>query len=162
MRHQPRARGRKKHNNKSVEVMTIRRRKMWITMSKKELGKVQRAKINNHKEMLISCKKVAQHCMKCWRQKAMQVRNLNLTRLFFMHSLVRNVAYIYYIFFIIMIQSQKNMKETIWRAKRLTREMQSYWKRYDRVERETRRRLEKEAEEQRKMDVELIEVRRYW
>lgn len=51
------------------------------------------------------------------------------------------------------------MKETIWRAKRLTREMQSYWKRYDRVERETRRRLEKEAEEQRKMDVELIEVR---
>lgn len=61
-----------------------------------------------------------------------------------------------------MIQSQKNMKETIWRAKRLTREMQSYWKRYDRVERETRRRLEKEAEEQRKMDVELIEVRKYW
>lgn len=50
------------------------------------------------------------------------------------------------------------MKETIWKAKRLTREMQAYWKRYDRVERETRRRLEKEAEEQRKMDVELIEV----
>lgn len=60
--------------------------------------------------------------------------------------------------FIIITQSQKNMKETVWRAKRLTREMQSYWKRYDRVERETRRRLEKEAEEQRKMDVELIEV----
>lgn len=54
------------------------------------------------------------------------------------------------------------MKETIWRAKRLTREMQSYWKRYDRVERETRKRLEKEAEEQRKMDVELIEVRRFY
>lgn len=52
------------------------------------------------------------------------------------------------------------MKETVWRAKRLTREMQSYWKRYDRVERETRKRLEKEAEEQRKMDVELIEVKR--
>lgn len=52
------------------------------------------------------------------------------------------------------------MKETIWRAKRLTREMQSYWKRYDRVERETRRRLEKEAEEQRKMDVEMIEAKR--
>ncbi|EZA60837.1 Putative DNA helicase INO80 complex-like protein [Ooceraea biroi] len=128
MRHQPRGRGRKKHNIKSVEVMTMRRRKIWVMMSKKELGKVQRAKTNNHKEMLISCKKVAQHCMKYWRQKAMQ--------------------------------SQKNMKETIWRAKRLTREMQSYWKRYDRVERETRRRLEKEAEEQRKMDVELIEAKR--
>lgn len=73
MRHQPRARGRKKHNTKSVEVMTMRRRKIWVMMSKKELGKVQRAKSNNHKEMLISCKKVAQHCMKYWRQKAMQV-----------------------------------------------------------------------------------------
>jgi len=73
MRHQPRGRGRKKHNTKSVEVMTIRRRKIWVMMSKKELGKVQRAKTNNHKEMLISCKKVAQHCMKYWRQKAMQV-----------------------------------------------------------------------------------------
>ncbi|XP_011306977.1 putative DNA helicase Ino80 [Fopius arisanus] len=125
MRHQPKARGRKKHNAKTPEMMALKRRKIWIMMSKKELGKVQRAKTNNHKEMLISCKKVAQHCMKYWRQKAMQ--------------------------------SQKNMKETIWRAKRLTREMQSYWKRYDRVERETRRRLEKEAEEQRKMDVELIE-----
>lgn len=67
-----------------------------------------------------------------------------------------NIIYLYSY----VTQSQKNMKETIWRAKRLTREMQSYWKRYDRVERETRRRLEKEAEEQRKMDVELIEVRR--
>ncbi|XP_058795965.1 chromatin-remodeling ATPase INO80 isoform X2 [Phymastichus coffea] len=128
LKHQPRGRGRKKHINKSPEVMAIRRRKIWMMMSKKELGKVQRAKINNHKEMLISCKKVAQHCMKYWRQKAMQ--------------------------------SQKNMKETIWRQKRLTREMQSYWKRYDRVERETRKRLEKEAEEQRKMDVELIEAKR--
>lgn len=73
MRHQPRGRGRKKHNIKSVEVMTMRRRKIWVMMSKKELGKVQRAKTNNHKEMLISCKKVAQHCMKYWRQKAMQV-----------------------------------------------------------------------------------------
>lgn len=73
MRHQPRPRGRKKHNNKSPEVMAMRRRKIWIMMSKKELGKVQRAKTNNHKEMLISCKKVAQHCMKYWRQKAMQV-----------------------------------------------------------------------------------------
>jgi DNA helicase INO80 len=50
------------------------------------------------------------------------------------------------------------MKETVWRAKRLTREMQAYWKRYDRVERETRRRQEKEAEEQRKLDGELMEV----
>ncbi|XP_054271279.1 chromatin-remodeling ATPase INO80 [Macrosteles quadrilineatus] len=113
---------------KNPEVMAHRRRKIWAIMAKKELGKVQRAKINNHKEVLTGCRRVAQYCMRYWRQKAMQ--------------------------------SQKNMKETIWRAKRLSREMQSHWRRYDRVERETRRRMEKEAEEQRKMDVELMEAKR--
>lgn len=105
---------------KTPEMMAARRRKVWQLMAKKELGKVQRAKANNHKEMLTGCKRVATLCMKIFRQKAMQ--------------------------------SQKNMKETVWRAKRLTREMQGYWKRYDRVERETRRRMEKEAEEQRKVN----------
>lgn len=82
--------------------------------------------MNNHKEVVIMCKKVAQLCIKHWKQKA--------------------------------LQSQKNMKETVGRNRRLTREMQTYWKRYQRVERDTRRRQEKEAEEQRKMDVELMEV----
>lgn len=104
---------------KTPEAKAARRRKLWQLMAKKELGKVQRSKASNHKEMLISCKRVATLCMRTFRQKAMQ--------------------------------SQKNMKETIWRAKRLTREMQGYWKRYDRVERETKRRMEKEAEEQRKV-----------
>lgn len=113
---------------KNPEIMAHRRRKIWGVMAKKEMGKVQRARLNNHKEVLTSCRRVAQYCMRFWRQKAMQ--------------------------------SQKNMKETIWRAKRLTREMQVYWRRYDRVERETRRRMEKEAEEQRKMDVELMEAKR--
>lgn len=105
--------------SKTPEAIAARRRKLWILMSKKELGKVQRAKATNHREILSSCKRVATLCMKTFRQKAMQ--------------------------------SQKNMKETIWRAKRLTREMQGYWKRYDRVEREVKRRLEREAEEQRKV-----------
>lgn len=105
--------------SKTPEAIAARRRKLWILMAKKELGKVQRAKVNNHKEIVISCKRISTLCMKTFRQKAMQ--------------------------------SQKNMKETIWRAKRLTREMQGYWKRYDRVERETKRRMEKEAEEQRKV-----------
>lgn len=117
-----------KNSQNTPEQMDIRRRKLWILICKKEIGKVQRAKANNHKEKLQSCKRTAQLCMKVNRQKAMQ--------------------------------SQKNMKETVWRCKRLTREMQSYWKRYDRVEREMRRRMEKEAEEQRKMDVELIEAKR--
>lgn len=95
LKNQLRGRGKKKHNNKSPEVMAMRRRKIWVMMSKKELGKVQRAKINNHKEMLISCKKVAQHCMKYWRHKAMQVKNskpklsqkVPVSIQFFFHSL---------------------------------------------------------------------------
>lgn len=110
---------------KTPEAIAARRRKLWQLMAKKELGKVQRSKATNHKEMLSSCKRVATLCMKTFRQKAMQ--------------------------------SQKNMKETLWRAKRLTREMQGYWKRYDRVERETKRRMEKEAEEQRKV---IVVIRR--
>ncbi|XP_055384468.1 chromatin-remodeling ATPase INO80 [Condylostylus longicornis] len=122
-------RGRKKKSLKMTpELMAVRRRRAWQTMAKKELGKVQRAKVNNHKEMLQSCKRVATMCMKITRQKAMA--------------------------------SQKLMKDLVWRAKRLTREMQGYWKRYDRVERENRRRMEKEAEEQRKLDVEIIEAKR--
>lgn len=110
------------------EMLAHRRRKMWQMMAKKEIGKFQRTKANNHKEMLQNCKKTAVLCQKVVRQKAME--------------------------------SQKRQKETIWRAKRLTREMMSYWKKFDRVERENRRRQEKEAEEQRKMDVELVEAKR--
>lgn len=44
--------------------------------------------------------------------------------------------------------------------KRLARENLAYWKRSKRVDREIRRKLEKEAEEQRKMDFELIEAKR--
>lgn len=127
--HTPSGRGRKRKNFiKTPEMMNHRRRKLWQTMAKKEIGKFQRTKANNHKEMLQNCKRTATMCQKVARQKAME--------------------------------SQKRQKETIWRAKRLTREMLSYWKKYDRVERENRRRLEKEAEEQRKMDVELVEVKR--
>ena len=52
------------------------------------------------------------------------------------------------------------MKESVWRAKRLTREMQAFWKHADRAEREVRKRKDKEAEEQRKMDMELMEAKR--
>lgn len=52
------------------------------------------------------------------------------------------------------------MKEQLWRMKRLARENLAYWKRSKRVDREIRRKMEKEAEEQRKMDFELIEAKR--
>lgn len=50
--------------SKTPEIMAARRRKVWQTMAKKELGKVQRAKANNHKEILTNCKRVAGFCMK--------------------------------------------------------------------------------------------------
>lgn len=56
------------------------------------------------------------------------------------------------------LQSQKTMKETPSRARRLTREMLIYWKRFEKVEKEHRKRAEKEALEQRKLDIELREV----
>ncbi|XP_050526441.1 chromatin-remodeling ATPase INO80 isoform X2 [Daktulosphaira vitifoliae] len=113
---------------KTAQVVIMKRKKLWLHMAKKEMGKIHRMKNNNHKEILITCRRTAQSCMKHLRQKA--------------------------------IQSQKNMKENVWRAKRLTREMLTYWKKYDRNERETRKKQEKEAEEQRKMDVELMEAKR--
>ncbi|KAG6451472.1 hypothetical protein O3G_MSEX007172 [Manduca sexta] len=125
----PGVRGRKKLSTlKSPEALTARRRRHWLLLVKKELGKVQRARTSTHREVTLQRKRLATLCCKHWRHIAMQ--------------------------------SQKNMKETVWRCKRLSREMQSYWRRYDRAERETRRRMEKEAEEQRKMDVELMEAKR--
>ena len=54
--------------------------------------------------------------------------------------------------------SQKTMKDAVTRARRLSKEMQAYWKRFDKVEKEQRRKAEKEAMEQRKMDLEFREV----
>ncbi|KZS13079.1 DNA helicase INO80 [Daphnia magna] len=112
----------------SVKALIAQRRKLWLLICKKEISKASKARMNNHKEELVSCKRAATGCMRVCRLRAMQ--------------------------------SQKAMKEIVWRAKRLTREMQSYWKRYDRVEKVQRRQAEKEAEEQRKLDVELMEARR--
>ncbi|KAF5295926.1 hypothetical protein FQR65_LT10357 [Abscondita terminalis] len=58
------------------------------------------------------------------------------------------------------LHSARVVKEQQWRMKRLARENLAYWKRSKRVDREIRRKLEKEAEEQRKMDFEFIEAKR--
>lgn len=63
------------------------------------------------------------------------------------------------------LQAQKNCKETLPRARRLTKEMLLYWKKYEKVEKEHRKRAEKEALEQRKLDEEMREVMKmqnYW
>ncbi|XP_071962626.1 chromatin-remodeling ATPase INO80-like [Antedon mediterranea] len=58
------------------------------------------------------------------------------------------------------VQSQRICKETVPKARRLTREMMSYWKHFDRVEKEHRRKAEKQAIEQRKLDDEIREAKR--
>lgn len=52
------------------DIMTIKRRKVFTSIIKKEVGKQHRAKINKHKELLILCKRVALQCQKAARQKA--------------------------------------------------------------------------------------------
>lgn len=51
--------------------------------------------------------------------------------------------------------SAKAAKEANWRAKRLTREMQAFWKRFDKAEKMQKRQKEKVAEDQRKVDMQV-------
>lgn len=55
------------------DIMTIKRRKVFTSIVKKEIGKQHRAKINKHKELLILCKRVALQCQKAARQKAVSL-----------------------------------------------------------------------------------------
>lgn len=106
---------------------TLRWNKIY-SLCLREIGKRQRAKINNHKDILAGCKRLAYACMKVNRPKA--------------------------------IKSQKNMKDKLWKIKHVAKDIQNYWKRYGRVEKETMRRLKKEAEEQRRFNGELMEAKR--
>ena len=58
------------------------------------------------------------------------------------------------------MESQRAMKEAFWRAKRLTREMQAHWRKFEREEKQQKKAKEKAALEQRKHDVELLEAKR--
>ncbi|KAF2363608.1 DBINO domain [Trinorchestia longiramus] len=58
------------------------------------------------------------------------------------------------------LQSQKVVKEKVWLLKRLSRSMQNEWRKFDRIVKEQNKRAEKEAEEQRKMDKEIMEAKR--
>lgn len=58
------------------DMMTIKRRKLYTSIVKKETGKQHRAKMNRHKEMLLQCKRVATHCVKAARQKAVSIHYL--------------------------------------------------------------------------------------
>ncbi|XP_062858435.1 chromatin-remodeling ATPase INO80 [Trichomycterus rosablanca] len=117
-----------KKKHLTVEQLNARRRKVWLTIAKKEIPKAFKQKASAKNFVLTNAKKLAHQCMREVRRAA--------------------------------IQAQKNCKETLPRARRLTKEMLLYWKKYDKVEKEHRKRAEKEALEQRKLDEEMREAKR--
>ncbi|XP_069493608.1 chromatin-remodeling ATPase INO80 [Ambystoma mexicanum] len=117
-----------KKKHLTIEQLTARRRKVWLSIVKKELPKAYKQKASAHTLFLSNSRKLAHQCMREVRRAA--------------------------------IQAQKNCKETLPRARRLTKEMLLYWKKYDKVEKEHRKRAEKEALEQRKLDEEMREAKR--
>lgn len=117
-----------KKKHLTVEQLNARRRKVWLTIAKKEIPKTFKQKTSAKNLVLTNAKKLAHQCMREVRRAA--------------------------------IQAQKNCKETLPRARRLTKEMMLYWKKYDKVEKEHRKRAEKEALEQRKLDEEMREAKR--
>ncbi|XP_052275442.1 chromatin-remodeling ATPase INO80-like [Dreissena polymorpha] len=110
------------------EQAEARRRRLWVSIAKKEIPKAQKQKNAARKEMLQQLKKISMGAMREVRRAA--------------------------------IQSQKQMKDTPSKARRLTREMMVYWKRFEKVEKDHRKRVEKEALEKRKMDLEMTEAKR--
>ncbi|XP_053743673.1 chromatin-remodeling ATPase INO80 isoform X2 [Synchiropus splendidus] len=117
-----------KKKHLTIEQLNARRRKVWLTIAKKEIPKTFKQKTSAKNLVLTNAKKLAHQCMREVRRAA--------------------------------IQAQKNCKETLPRARRLTKEMMLYWKKYDKVEKEHRKRAEKEALEQRKLDEEMKEAKR--
>ncbi|MBN3273312.1 INO80 ATPase, partial [Polyodon spathula] len=117
-----------KKKHLTVEQLTARRRKVWLTIAKKENPKTFKQKASARNLVITNAKKLAHQCMREVRRAA--------------------------------IQAQKNCKETLPRARRLNKEMLLYWKKYEKVEKEHRKRAEKEALEQRKLDEEMREAKR--
>ncbi|GIY61515.1 chromatin-remodeling ATPase INO80 [Caerostris darwini] len=119
----------KKKSSVSQEaVMNMKRKRLWIAIGKKEIGRAQKQMLSAHKETLTVAKKLALACQR-------EVRKSTLV-------------------------SQKLVKDIPTRARRLTKEMMLYWKRYEKVEKEHRKRAEKEAQEQLRLDIELREAKR--
>ncbi|XP_018011987.1 chromatin-remodeling ATPase INO80 [Hyalella azteca] len=118
----------KKGKKLDAQALAMRRHKLWLLMTRKEVVRSQRTRAAAHKEMLHSCKRIATAATKTYRHKA--------------------------------LQSQKIVKEKVWLLKRLSRSMQNEWRKFDRIIKEQNKRAEKEAEEQRKMDKEIMEAKR--
>ena len=141
----------KREKPTTLDQLNSRRKKLYAAILKKEIGKGQKARNFNQKERLgkrtVNFMPTLKFnaCFLClWfaaNRKKIAVQCMRA---------VRQKAML----------SQRFTKETLSRAKRLTREMQNHWKKFDRVERQQKRLLEKEAEEQQKQDFQLLEAKR--
>ncbi|KAF3849703.1 hypothetical protein F7725_019422 [Dissostichus mawsoni] len=96
-----------KKKHLTIEQLNARRRKVWLTIAKKEIPKTFKQKTSAKNLVLTNAKKLAHQCMREVRRAA--------------------------------IQAQKNCKETLPRARRLTKEMMLYWKKYDKAKRQQRK-----------------------
>ncbi|UYV68955.1 INO80 [Cordylochernes scorpioides] len=105
--------------------MVMKRRRIWMALSKKEIGRAQKQRASTRKDIFAIKKKA---CLRECRRTA--------------------------------LASQKACRENPGKARRLTREMLVYWKKHEKVEKEVRRKAEREAQELQKHNLELLEARR--
>lgn len=154
------------------EQLASRRRRLWVSLSKKEIPRVNNYKTDVYNPWLSSLLDCCKSNLKVFKVDTF----INCTCLFLPTQEQKKKAAARKEMLACLkkvakegqkesrrqaLQSQKLMKEGVVRARRLSKEMMVYWKRFEKVEKEHRRKAEKEAQEQRKMDVEHREVRTY-
>ena len=118
----------KEKKTPSIEQLNARRKKLWVAIVKKEIGRAHKARNVAQKERIVNGKKLAMQCMKVVRQR--------------------------------VLASQRSAKEAQAKAKRLTKEMLSHWRQYDRIEKAAKKQQEQEAEKQQKIDLQILEAKR--
>lgn len=74
------------------DMMAIKRRKLFTNIIKKEIGKQHRSKINRHKETLLQCKRIASHCAKHARQKAVSKKQSNISIKYFSNIVIEKAT----------------------------------------------------------------------
>lgn len=59
---------------KTIEMLNAKRRKVWTSIARKDIPKAQKQKVNQKREMLISCRKMAVMCMRDRKQLVLATR----------------------------------------------------------------------------------------
>ena len=73
------AKGEKEKKPPTIEQLNAKRRKLWVAIVKKEIGKAHKARNIAQKERIMQSRKLAQQCTKVVRQKVIsQQRTLKV------------------------------------------------------------------------------------